>query len=71
MRTRKAFALRLDPAVYQALRRWAGDELRSVNARIGFLLRRAHRDARRLGPREQVREQVPDTFGQTHLARHT
>ncbi|GAB4222408.1 MAG: hypothetical protein Kow0062_19640 [Acidobacteriota bacterium] len=45
---RKAFLLRLDPKVYEALRRWADDEMRSVNAQIEFLLRRALADAGRL-----------------------
>jgi hypothetical protein len=38
----------LDPKVLDALRRWAGDDLRSVNAQIEFLLRRALRDEGRL-----------------------
>jgi hypothetical protein len=38
---RKSLLLRLDPAVHDALVRWAGDELRSSNAQIEFLLRRA------------------------------
>jgi hypothetical protein len=41
MAERKAFPLRLDPALHAALQRWANDELRSVNAQIEFLLRRA------------------------------
>ncbi|WP_328342978.1 hypothetical protein OG873_27735 [Streptomyces violaceus] len=48
---RKQVLLRLDPAVYEALARWAGDELRSANAQIEFLLRKALTDAGRL-PRE-------------------
>nr|WP_218902230.1 hypothetical protein [Streptomonospora nanhaiensis] len=40
--------LRLDPAVHDALARWAGDELRSTNAQIEFLLRRALSQAGRL-----------------------
>jgi hypothetical protein len=40
--------LRLDPAVHDALSRWAADELRSTNAEIEFLLRRALADAGRL-----------------------
>ncbi len=40
--------LRLDPLVYEALARWAGDELRSANAQIEFLLRRALGEAGRL-----------------------
>ena len=47
MSAEKRFLLRLDPRVYRALRRWADDELRSVNGQIEFLLRRALRDAGR------------------------
>jgi hypothetical protein len=43
----KRFLLRLDPAVYRALRKWADDDLRSVNGQIEFLLRKALRDAGR------------------------
>jgi hypothetical protein len=45
---RKQVLLRLDPAVYEALARWAGDDLRSANAQIEFLLRRALKEAGRL-----------------------
>jgi hypothetical protein len=45
---RKSILLRLDPAVHDALARWAADELRSTNAQIEFLLRRALADAGRL-----------------------
>jgi hypothetical protein len=48
---RKSILLRLDPAVHDALARWAGDELRSTNAQIEFLLRRALADAGRLPAR--------------------
>ena len=48
MAARKSLLLRLDPAVHDALARWAGDDLRSVNAQIEFLLRRALADAGRL-----------------------
>ena len=44
---RKSFLLRLDPATHAALRRWADDELRSLNAQIEFLLRRALSEAGR------------------------
>lgn len=39
MSARKAFLLRLDPAVWAELERLAQGELRSVNAQIEFLLR--------------------------------
>ncbi|SMD24101.1 hypothetical protein [Lentzea albidocapillata] len=48
MAERKSVLLRLDPAVHDALSRWANDELRSTNAQIEFLLRRALSDAGRL-----------------------
>ena len=48
MSERKNILLRLDPAVHDALARWASDELRSTNAQIEFLLRRALSDAGRL-----------------------
>jgi len=48
MADRKAFPLRLDPAVYDALQRWAAADLRSLNAQIEFLLRRALKEAGRL-----------------------
>ena len=47
MAERKPFLLRLDPNTYDALQRWAGDELRSLNAQIEFVLRRALAEAGR------------------------
>lgn len=38
---RKGFLLRIDPAVLDALQKWAGDDLRSVNAQIEYVLRDA------------------------------
>lgn len=38
---KKAFALRLDPALYAAIERSAAAELRSVNAQVEYLLREA------------------------------
>ncbi|MFF3315851.1 hypothetical protein ACFYV5_10105 [Streptomyces sp. NPDC003035] len=45
---RKQVLLRLDPKVYDALARWASDELRSANAQIEFLLRKSLMDTGRL-----------------------
>jgi hypothetical protein len=59
MAQRKAFPLRLEPAVYDALQRWADAEMRSVNAQIEFLLRRALRQAGRL-PRAEHSHAVQD-----------
>lgn len=48
MAERKPFLLRVDPETFAALQRWAADDLRSVNAQVEFLLRRALTDAGRL-----------------------
>jgi hypothetical protein len=48
MAERKPFLLRIDPALHDALTRWAADELRSLNGQIEFLLRRALDEAGRL-----------------------
>jgi len=47
---KSTFLLRTDPAVLDALKRWANDELRSVNGQLEFILRRALQDAGRLKP---------------------
>ena len=47
MAERKAFLLRVDPAVLEALQRWADDDLRSLNGQIEFVLRGALRQAGR------------------------
>lgn len=49
---RKKVLLRLDPAVYEAVAKWAADDLRSVNAQIEYALRRALADAGRKAPRD-------------------
>lgn len=61
MAERKSILLRLDPAVHDALARWAADELRSTNAQIEFLLRRVLADAGRGVPsgREARRGRPP------------
>ena len=41
MAERKPFLLRMDPAVLDALQKWASDDLRSLNGQIEFVLRRA------------------------------
>jgi len=48
---RKAFLLRIDPQVLDALQRWADDDLRSLNGQIEFVLRRALQQEGRL-PKE-------------------
>jgi hypothetical protein len=50
MATKKAFPLRIDGKIWEAVRRWSDDELRSVNAQIEYVLRDALRKAGRLPP---------------------
>ncbi|MGI5485485.1 hypothetical protein [Microtetraspora malaysiensis] len=62
---RKKLLLRLDPAVYEAIARWAADDLRSVNAQIEYALRfalkQAGREAKRdAGGRAADRTAEPD-----------
>lgn len=47
MAERKAFLLRVDPALLEAVQRWANDDLRSLNGQIEFLLRQAVQQAGR------------------------
>lgn len=47
-RERKAYLLRIDPALHEAMQRWAADELRSLNAQIEIVLRRALEESGRV-----------------------
>jgi hypothetical protein len=53
MAEKKAYPLRISPAVLAALQHWADDDLRSVNAQIEFLLRDALRKAGRMKPADR------------------
>ncbi|HUJ34094.1 MAG TPA: hypothetical protein VLW51_02715 [Solirubrobacteraceae bacterium] len=55
----KRFLLRLDPRLFEALRRWANDDLRSINAQIEYLLTDQARRAGRL-PNRTVRRPPVD-----------
>jgi hypothetical protein len=54
MAERVPFLLRLDPEILAALRKWANDDLRSLNAEAEFLLRRSLREADRLPAGERT-----------------
>jgi hypothetical protein len=64
---RKPFLLRIDPAVLEALQRWANDDLRSLNGQIEFVVRHALRAAGRLPksgePADASRQAEPVTQG--------
>mgnify|MGYP001031145979 FL=1 len=56
MTDKKKFLLRLDASVYDALEKWAADELRSVNAQMEFVLKEAVRRAGRLRDGQEERK---------------
>ena len=51
MSERRPFLLRIDPELLEAVQRWANDDLRSLNAQIEFILRRALQDNGRFPPK--------------------
>ena len=53
MSDKKKFLLRLDVELYDALVKWATDELRSVNAQMEYALKEAVRKAGRLRGKEE------------------
>lgn len=60
MSDRKAYLLRLDPALLDALQKWAADDLRSLNGQIEFLLRKALAEAKRT-PKPDSPKEPPAT----------
>ena len=60
MAERKKLLLRLDPAVYDAVARWAADDLRSVNGQIEFALRLALKQAGRSAKIDRHAEPTED-----------
>ncbi len=55
MAERKQYPLRIDTEVWEALEKWAADDLRSVNAQVEFLLRKSLQQAGRLKPKKSGR----------------
>ncbi len=47
MSSKKSFVIRIDNDTYKALEKWAGDEFRSVNGQIEYLLDKALKDSGR------------------------
>jgi hypothetical protein len=58
MSERKKFLLRLDVRLYDALEKWAADDLRSVNAQIEYLLTEAARKGGRIS--KKMPEKIKD-----------
>ncbi len=59
MASKKSFPLRINGDIWEALRRWSDDELRSVNAQIEYVLRDALRKAGRLKKAEKSSAEEP------------
>ncbi|MEV0727306.1 hypothetical protein [Polymorphospora sp. NPDC050346] len=60
---RKKLLLRLDQQVYDAIAKWAADDLRSVNAQIEYALRMALRTAGRSPKPPRPAEPAPPPRG--------
>jgi hypothetical protein len=60
---KKSFLLRLDRPTFEAVQRWADDDLRSVNGQIEFLLRRALGEAGRRPGRGRADDAGPAGAG--------
>ena len=56
MAKRKPFLLRVSPELLEQLRRWAEDEMRSVNGQIEYVLREALKKRGRLKDRDEEDE---------------
>lgn len=54
MANKKSYLLRIDPELFEAVQRWAADELRSANGQLEFIVRQALKDAGRLPSRERT-----------------
>lgn len=60
MSKKKSYPLRISPDVLAAMQRWADDEIRSVNAQIEYVLRKALVDAGRVKLVEKVQIEVEE-----------
>lgn len=61
MAERKSFLMRIDPALWRELERWAADDLRSVNGQVEYILREAlRRRGVRVGGAEGSDAAAPD-----------
>lgn len=54
---RKQYPLRIDPAIWEAVQRWADDEMRSANGQVEWILRDALKRAGRLPKKEKPRNE--------------
>ena len=62
MKDRKAFLLRMDPTLYEALEAWAQQELRSLNGQIEYLLKDAVTHRRRTSGDDAKEDSAKEKF---------
>ncbi len=64
MASKKNFVLRIDEDTFKALEKWAGDEFRSVNGQIEWMIDKALKEAGRRKGATNTTEQQQDTGGE-------
>lgn len=55
MSIRKSFVLRIDPETFKQIEKWAGDEFRSVNGQLEWMINKSLKEAKRL-PKQKTKE---------------
>ncbi|MCB1553342.1 MAG: Arc family DNA binding domain-containing protein [Xanthomonadales bacterium] len=60
MSEKKAYPLRIQATILEAMQRWADDDLRSLNAQIEYVLRESLRESGRLRPKPDEGQDRPD-----------
>jgi hypothetical protein len=58
---KKRFLLRLEQELYEVLEKWAADDIRSVNAQVEYLLKKAALQSKRWRPKESKEAIKPDS----------
>jgi hypothetical protein len=54
MAQKKPFVLRLDPDILKAVEKWAGDEFRSTNGQIEWIISKALKDTGRIKSKGKI-----------------
>lgn len=56
MSKRKSFVLRIDPAIFKEIEKWADDEFRSVNGQLEWLITKSLKEAKRMPKKGREKE---------------
>ncbi len=57
--SKKSFVLRIDEETFKAIEKWAGDEFRSVNGQLEYLIDKALKDAKRKPKKDEKEDKAP------------